>query len=251
MYFKITKDSIYGISGWFLATLFGIFLGLTCGSETVIVESEKAVIERTSLIVKNQHPTDSVLVYLTLNAGKMYVSDVNGIFGITSTKKTQGCFYLDAGDSVCYTSPKGKAFNGNISFWNAPVNCPYAGTTLYEFNLNNYLTDKYAQETVDISCLAGVTSFGSIDLKGGSLNWTDNVNPQNITHIQNDSLYKNTGISGVYPYGCTNCTNTDGAPVCDNNPPPFATPNTENICNVQRFAKGSGGTVTISYISKN
>ncbi len=256
---KITKYSIYGILGWIVASAFGITIGLACEENDSVnldvLESENSenvdeLIQTTVLCIKNENPVDCVLVYLTLNTGKMYVSDVNGIFGIKSSKKSQGSFYLAPEDSVSYVSPKGKAINGNVSFWSPPLNCPYVGTTLFEFNLNNYRTSRYAQETVDISCMAGVSCFGSIDMSGGLLSWTDNVHPESVTHIQNDSLYKNTGISGVFPYGCTNCTNTDGAPVCSDNQPAFATPNKQNICNVQRYAKGSGGSVTISYLKR-
>jgi hypothetical protein len=208
-------------------------------------ECESAI---TTLSVANTNQNDTVLVYLTINASEGYVSDVNGIFGITSDNKTQGSFYLNPNDTLTYSCPKDKAISGNISFWSPPLNCPYVGTTLYEFALNNEKIAVNSQETVDISCVAGVSSFGSISMSGGG-DWTDNFNKAPITLIENDSLYKNTGISGVFPFGCTNCVNQEGAPDCEGRPA-YATPNVNNICNVQRNAKNSGGTVVISYISK-
>ena len=45
-------------------------------------EAEKPAVEKTTILkVRNSHPTDTVLVYLTLSGGKGFVSDVNGVFG--------------------------------------------------------------------------------------------------------------------------------------------------------------------------
>jgi len=211
-------------------------IGSTADSTTTIVK------------VKNTNANDTVLVYLTIGDGSGYVTDVNGVFGIKSSNKLQGSFYLNPGDSVSYVCPKDKGISGNISFWNPPVNCPYPGITLYEFTINNKGTVVNAQETVDISCVAGVTSIGIIELSGGG-NWTDNHGNDSVTFFQNNTLGGNTNISGVFPYGCTNCVNQGGAPDCTGHPP-YSTPCTKNICNVQRNANNSGGTVTISYISK-
>lgn len=239
--FLVTLGVICIISMVFLC--FMLFSRLTVPADESIVDSKSTTV----LTVKNQNPNDTVEVYLTLNGGDGYVSDVNGIFGITSSNDTQGSFYLLPKDSVTYTAPVGKAFSGNISFWSPPLNCPFEGTTLFEFTLNNSLIDSNSQETIDISCVAGVTCIGSFDLNGGGA-WGDNYQSNDIKHFQNDSLYHNTGISGVFPYGCTNCINTEGAPVCNNSPSQFANPNLNKICNVQRNAKNSGGNVIISYI---
>ena len=221
-----------------------MFTGSLMGALLLTKSSQPEI---TSLEVKNLNTKDTVLVYLTLNDIKGFVNDVNGIFGIKSTNKLQGSFRINPNDSVSYSPPKGVGLSGNISFWNPPLNCP-EGQTLYEFSLNNYLTVSKAQETVDISCVAGVTDYGSIELKGGG-NWTDNVANDSVTSIKNKAMYRNGNISGVFPYGCTNCTNTNGAPDCKDHPN-YATPNKTNLCNVQRNAKESGGQVTISYISK-
>jgi hypothetical protein len=194
--------------------------------------------------------SDSVLVFLRLGVSDTsWVHDVNGIFGIHSSVTTQGSFWLQPNDTLSYTSTK--PIQGNISFWHEPNNCPYpdSAITLYEFTLNNLGTVVNAQETVDISCVAGVSSIGSITMQGGG-QWTDNFHPDSITKIQNSTLYNNSNTSGVFPYGCTNCINHDGAPDCEGHPK-YATENTHNICNVQRNASLSGGIVTITYIKKN
>jgi hypothetical protein len=200
----------------------------------------------TGLEITNTSRTDTVLVYLTLNSTSKFVNNVNGIFGITSTDTLQGNFYLDPLKTVSYTSTK--PLSGNVSFHQPPTNCPYIGTTLYEFTLNNAGTVSKAQETVDISCVAGVSSRGQILLTKGA-EWTDNVDKTPIKTIENLSLYHNTGISGVFPFGCTNCINTKGTPKCKATPT-FATPNTKNLCNVQRSADSSGGIVRITYIEE-
>lgn len=231
----------------FLRTVLVSFLGILLLCSYLILRPFmlKTDSNTTFLEVRNQHPTDTILTYLTLNGGDGFVSDVNGIFGITSTKDLQGSFYLLPNESKRYKSPEGLAISGNISFGRPPQNCPYAGTTLYEFNLNNKLTGVNAQETIDISCVAGVTTIGEIIAGGGTSKWTDN-HGKNITTIKNKCLYNNTGISGVFPYGCTNCVNTEGAADCKPRAA-YATPNTLNICNVQRNAKKNGGTVVICY----
>ena len=206
-------------------------------------EEQETLSSPTELLIHNPSTTDSLLVFLTLNIEDGWVNDVNGIFGISSTKKSQGSFYIKPTDTVSYTS--NKPFGANISFWKAPLNCPYPAPTLYEVTLNNAGTVPKAQETVDISCVAGVTTYGKFTLADGGT-WT-NGRGDTITSITNSSLYNNTGISGVYPFGCTNCVNTNGTPVCAG-APPYATPNSINICNVSRPATAHGGHVLLTYI---
>ena len=193
----------------------------------------------TLLRIKNSNP-DTVLVYLTLSGGKGWVSDVNGIFGIVSTyNNLQGSFMLAPNDSLDYTTPDSLGLSGNISFGYAPVNCP-VGITVYEFTLNNAGTVKYAQETAEISCVAGVNSLGKITLYEGGGKWEANPNYMDVREIHNDSIGKNSGLVGVFPYGCTNCTDTAGKPDCVTNP---EKPQSQSICNISRDANKSGGAV--------
>jgi hypothetical protein len=215
-----------------------------------IEPKKEEVLHNTTVLSVENLSKDTVLVYLTLNQSSGYINDVNGVFGIKSKNKKQGSFKLLPKETKTYTSPDGIALNGNIAFWDVPLNCPYVGATMFEFNLNNEQIKVNSQETVDISCVAGVNAYGEISIiQGVGGAWTDNIHSKPITNIKNKPLYKNTGISGVYPYGCTNCINTAGTPDCDGRPS-YATPNTKHICNVQRNAKNSGGTVTIGYIGK-
>ena len=104
-----------------------------CSDPEIKVKKEKS----TELLVVNE-TTDSVVVYLTLGADTNYVTNVNGIYGITTTG-LQGFFILAPHDTVSYTSqPKG--FSGNLSFNTPPLNCSTkqipTGINIFEFALN-------------------------------------------------------------------------------------------------------------------
>lgn len=219
---------------------FSVIIILIFGFKCISDNSSK---NQTTLQVYNSS-NDTILVYLTLDMnGINWVEDVNGIFGITSKNKSQGAFQLLPKQIVSYQSKK--AFSGNISFNNPPLNCPFPAPTLFEFCLNNKNTVSKSQETVDISCVYGVTSIGSITLNGGGV-WNSGQN-DTVTYIQNDVLYKNTGRKGVYPYGCTTCIGRSGMLPCSNKKK-YEKVNIKNICNVQRNSKNSGGIVKITYL---
>jgi hypothetical protein len=230
-----------------------IILGLCilgyCAIKTLDwIGEQQAIIKgdtyKTTLVVKNTY-TQPVLTYLTLGGCDNCLSDVNGVFGIT-TSGLQGSFTLQPGDSVYYTPPEGVAFEGNISFLAAPVNCP-VGTTLCEFVLNNYVyPDTMGQETVEISCVAGVSYIAKYTMKGGG-SWTATTGYENITCFWNDTIGANSGLVGVYPYGCDDCTTQSSqAPSCTigKNEPCQVLP----ICNISRNSMQCGGFVTIEYI---
>ncbi len=198
---------------------------------------------KTTLKIENLSK-DTITAYLTLDDnGKDWISDVNGIFGITSDEKLQGGVILAPNQVLSYTSDKPIA--GNISFNQLPLNCPFPAPTLFEFTLNNHGTVNKAQETSDISCVYGVTSIGKITFSGGGV-WNSGQNDTVYT-IQNDALYKNTGLKGVYPYGCTTCTGRSGMIDC-NNKKKYEKVNKKSICNIQRDASKNGGVVKISFI---
>lgn len=199
---------------------------------------------KTMLVIKNGNDTNSVLVYVTLGCPDTtkWQSNVNGMFGITATG-LQGAFYLAPGQQVSYTSKK--ALQGNVCFNSAPVNCPQK-VTVCEFCLNNAGTSKNAQETTEISCVSGVSFIASITLQGSK--WTANYpGYDTVTTIQNGPIGTNSGRVGVYPFGCDDCTMaTSGAPSCTQGK--NEVPQKHAICNVQRNARYSGGTVTITYL---
>jgi len=185
---------------------------------------------------------DCVLVYLTLSGypatDTVHVKNVHGIFGITDSGLV-GSFYLPSKDTVSYKSLKW--FSGNVSFGGQPINCFSAswptGVNPFEFNLNNN------QESIDISSIAGINCLLSVDLLGGP-KWLASPLYPDVRSFYNDSLYKNTGLVGVYPYGCTNCTDTAGRQPCQ---VPSETPNKNPICNPTRAAGVHGGKVIVTF----
>ena len=220
-----------------LAIVLSIFFGL------IFIINKTNSKDFTTIQIENLSD-NTITAYLTLNDNDAsWVSDVNGIFGIKSDEKLQGGVILIPKQILSYTSDKPIA--GNISFNDLPLNCPYPAPTLFEFTLNNYGTITKAQETTDISCVYGVTSIGKITYSGGGI-WNSGQN-DTIRKIQNGSIYKNTGLKGVYPYGCTTCTGRDGMVDC-NNKKRYEKVNKKAICNIQRDASESGGNVKISYI---
>lgn len=201
----------------------------------------------TELLVVNG--TDSsVVVYLTLGADTNYVTNVNGIYGITSNG-LQGSFILGANDTVSYTSICGKGFNGNLSFGGAPNNCPDTvafplGMNIFEFALNNNFAGiPNAQETIDISCVSGVNCKITCNISDKNWNAGDTTG---FTTIENSYLYSNTYRIGVFPFGCDSCTVIKNPPVCPNHKK-FAQPQSKNICNVQRNATLKGGKLYVVY----
>ena len=201
---------------------------------------------QTTLKVKNSSASD-VQVWLTLGNVDGFVTDVNGIFGITGTG-LQGSFTLKASEELEYTSEKG--ISGNLSFGTAPINCPTGtypnGVNIFEFCLNNSSQAGSPQETIDISAVAGVHSLLKATLSGGGT-WNAGTAHTEIASFENAELYSNTGLVGVFPYGCDNCTSSDNPPSCPGHPA-YETPQSEPICNIQRDATNSGGTVTVEFI---
>lgn len=186
---------------------------------------------------------DSVLVFLTLSGypdadSVLYVQNVNGIFGCTQTGLV-GSFWIPSQDTVSYTSSKW--FSGNVGFGTQPMNCTTTawptGSNPFEFNLNN------GQESIDISAMGGVNCILSVDLIGGP-QWQASPSYPDVRSFHNDSMWKNTGLIGVYPYGCTNCTNDQGKQACQT---PSEKPNSEPICTPTRSANVHGGQVLVKF----
>lgn len=206
--------------------------------EIVVTETESST---TQLSVTNS-TEDSVLVFLTLSGypanDTLHVKSVNNIFGIQDSGLV-GSFYLQAGDTVSYTSTKW--FSGNLGFGTQPINCTVTtwptGTNPFEFNLNNN------QESVDISAIGGVNCLLSVNLIGGPA-WAATPTHPDVRFFYNDSMWQNSDLIGVYPYGCTNCTNTQGKDSCQT---PNEKPNALPICNPTRAAYAHGGTVLVNF----
>lgn len=218
-------------------------------SQVQIVLTDSLQTENTTLAVTNQS-TDTVIVWLTLSVytdtmANYYVQNVNSIFGITGSGAV-GSFNLAPGDTLYYTSEL--AISGNLCFGTQALNCPSTqypeGTNIFEFCLNNNATGVMQQESTEISCISGVHSFLIGNLIGD--NWIVTTGLDTVRHFRNAILGSNSNIPGVFPTGCTNCTNQDGAQVCV---PAlqFDTPNTQPICIIQRPANENGGLVICTF----
>lgn len=194
----------------------------------------------------------AVLTYLTLGATPGCVQDVadltlGGGLRIHRLQPLMGCFELPPGGPVRVEAPAGFGLNGNSSFATPPLNCPCPdfpeGVNLAEFIINNGFQPG-GQETVDISCVCGANAF--LQIKLSAADWSTNGGAQAVTDFANETRYKNTGIPGVFPYGCDNCTSSDNPPSCVGQQPDQV--NALPICNVQRpAADNQGGSVRVIF----
>lgn len=203
--------------------------------------SDSLEISNTQLTVVNRSQ-DTVLMYLTLSgypsSDTVHVKNVHGIFGIPGFGLV-GSVNIPPYDSVSYTSTL--EFSGNISFGGQPINCfskewP-TGVNPFEFNLN------CDQESIDISAMGGVNCLLSVDLLYGPA-WQASPSYPDVRYFYNDSMWKNSNLVGVYPYGCTNCTNTEGKQACQT---PNEEPSEGPICNPTRAAQARGGRVVVKF----
>lgn len=191
---------------------------------------------------------DTVNVFLTLGSDTNYVTNVNGVFGITEVG-LKGYFTLLPNDTVSYQSPLNKGFNGNLSFGDYANNCPDTtvfplGMNIFEFALNNNFNGiPNAQETIDISCVSGVNCKIGCNFSQNNWNAGDTVG---FTSIENSYLYDNVGRIGVFPFGCDSCTVIKNPPICPNHKK-FSQPQSKSICNVQRNATLKGGKLYVIY----
>jgi hypothetical protein len=216
-----------------------------------ILSCNKSVTQSQTEMLLTNESKDSVKVVITLGSGldTMWIQDVYNMFGY-SEHGTQAIFDLAPNDTLTFTPSK--AIQGNISFLTKPFQCDskypsVTGSNIMEFCLNNNGTVTNAQETVEISCVPGVTYIGKMHLVDGGI-WTAN-NPgyDTVKVIQNGNFGENTGRVGVYPVGCDNCTEqTSNAPKCTIGK--GEQPQSKPICNVQRNAELKGGKVIFSYI---
>jgi len=196
---------------------------------------------RTQLQIFNA--TDSaVTVWITLGATEGCIQNCKAIPYVTdSLAPLVGSFVLRANDSTIVWSPDSLGFNGNISFNTQPINCATKefpnGVNMFEFIINNYFQAGNPQETVDISCVAGTSCIILCNLTGGNP-WNAGSNYDSIRDIKNSLDNKNSGLIGVFPFGCDTCTGAKNPPSCDS---VSTDKQTESICTVQRNAVGAGG----------
>ena len=201
---------------------------------------------QTQLQITNS-TTDSVVVYFTLGAesNNTTLADLSSFVTPVTGNTLQGYFTLGPNASQSYTPAVGTALIGNLCFGGPPINCPN-GSFPNAVNLFEFALDLGSgQETIDISCVAGVNATLSVALSGGG-GWNAGGTQPSVTSFQNGAIGTNTGRVGVYPVSCDICTASQAPPICT--PPVQAeTPQSEAICNVQRDASSSGGTVAVSF----
>lgn len=221
--------------------LFAICFAVMVSIIAVKIFDYKPTTTQTLLVVKNSS-NDTIKVWLTLDNDTNFVTDVNGIFGISDTG-LQGYFILYPDSFVNYTG----TISGNICFGSQPINCPDSvyktGVNLFEFTLNNTYNSNN-QEAIDISCVSGVNSIGTFITTGGG-SWI--AYDTTIQTFSNSTIFNNTNRYGVYPYMCDVCIASDNPPIC--NDTTIIKPNINPICNVQRPISERGGVVAIDFIN--
>ena len=207
--------------------------------------------------------SEDVTVFLTLGATPGCLQDVSKVPWIKNVLNSlQGSFILPQHSSIAAFAPKDMGFNGNLSFGTTPQNCPTPsfpkGVNLFEFIVNNAFQGANAQETVNISCVAGINAWIAAMLceiledhggKGATLPWNAGPGYPDVGHFENGPFGTNTGRVGVFPVGCDDCTASVSPPQCANKLP-YEKPQSEAICTVQRNASGSGGLVIVEYYGK-
>lgn len=233
----------------FVNILLMLFASSSCNTTNEYYETTTPVPDPITLSVSNAS-LDTVDVWLTLSVfedsttASKYVQQVDGIFGMTGSEPF-GSFKVAPGDTLSYTP--GKAISGNLCFGTQPLNCPNDlwphATNIFEFALNNNLAPA-SQETVEISCVSGVNSLMEGYLVGPG--WTVTTGIDTVRRFENGPFGDNRKRYGVFPTGCTDCTDQDGAPSCAF-PLPFEKPNTSKICLLQRPATIGGGKVYCTF----
>lgn len=192
-----------------------------------------------------------VTVWLTLGATPGCLQDVSKVPFITKVyNDLAGSFVLQPAGLTKPFAPENLGFNGNLSFNTPPLNCPTRqlpnGVNLFEFILNNGFQAGNPQETIDISCVAGVNCLLKVQLLGGPV-WNAGSTQPKVVSFANGKMQTNSGRVGVFPYGCDNCTASVSPPVCPGHPP-YEQPQAQPICNVQRNAKKPGGLVKVGFL---
>ena len=209
---------------------------------------------QTTLKITNRSGAE-VKVYLTLGAAAGCVQDIKAIPLVTHpVNRLQGWFVLPHGATKTYAPPHGQGISGNFAFGSPPLNCPTdeyrKGVNLAEFILNNSFQGSGAQETIDISCVAGANALIAFAMSGGA-RWNAGSSHPAVSQFANKPLGQNTGLVGVFPCGCDNCTSRakPPQPSCPKSPPPPAYEHFQSqpICNVQRDAANSGGDVEVIF----
>ncbi|NDQ58579.1 MAG: hypothetical protein GZ088_16045 [Acidipila sp.] len=213
---------------------------------------------KTEITLRNKSSRD-VTVYLTLGATPGCLQDVSKVPWIDMVLSSlRGYFVLPAKKAVVAYAPDGMGFNGNFCFGGPPINCPtpqfHNGVNLVEWIINNAFQAGNPQETVNISCVAGVNAkvcvlLAEIAAKHGQVPpnpWNAGPSHPNVGEFENGPIGTNTGRVGVFPVGCDDCTASVSPPACTNSPT-YERPQSNAICTVQRDADANGGLIIVEY----
>jgi len=257
---KETNEMVIKSSDWkitaailILAALITIGIWYTC-KKVVPVTPEPEISINTLMQIRNDSE-DSVLVYVTLGMTPGCIHNVSMIPYVTDSvsgqRGLQGTFILAPGDNTISWAPDSLGYNGVISFNHAPDNCSAPsytnGLNQFEFIINNAFQGPGAQETIDISCVHGVNCVIRVNLSSECNTWNAGPTFPSVQGFANTMDRSQIGTPGVYPYGCDTCTGSKTPPSCIQLPQPHQK---NAICNVQRDATLSGGTVYVIYLAK-
>jgi hypothetical protein len=108
----------------------------------------------------------------------------------------------------------------------------------------------HAQLIIGVFTSATADALIGFEMTGGG-KWNAGSSQPDVAGFANKALGRNTGLVGVFPCGCDNCTSRDKPPQpsCPASPAPprFEECQADPICNVQRDANGSGGSVEVIF----
>jgi hypothetical protein len=235
----------------------GLCIALLVGAYFLLPNSQKGKLPEPTLsdtvtYLRIINASDSaVTTYITLGTTPGCLQHANQIPFVSDTiGALVGSFILKSHDSTIAYAPAGLGLNGNLSFSSQPINCTTpqfpSGVNIFEFILNNAFQPGNPQQTIDISCVAGVNCFIKCTLSGSNP-WNGSSAYPAVTKFYNGDITHNIGHVGVYPFGCDSCTTRSKlAPACDTI---HSDHQNSQICNVQRNAKPyAGGIVRVIYL---
>ena len=131
------------------------------------------------------------------------------------------------GRQAAYASPQGQGISGNFAFGSPPLNCP----TGQQFSrVRRAGNDRHQL------CRRGQCS-DAFSMSGGG-RWNAGSSQPAVSQFASKPLKQNTGLVGVFPRGCDNCTSRANPPQ-----PAYEDCQSQPVCKVQRDATNSGGDV--------
>ncbi len=259
-----------------------LFFGVVGGSPTGPLASAATTGTGTAsiLTITNAYP-QPVTFFMQLQpiAGCTAATDVQAVFPtmsyVYSGNTTLGYVVLSAisqgGTTLTssYTGPLSANFSVGAFNQLCPTNLFKNGVNLAETTLNNSCQGANAQETLDISLVNGLNAVFRWTVGGTKFSTVTNSAGKPTPTVVYTSKFENSPnfngnfkLAGVFPYGCTNCTNNAGVSTCpspgfpqppatswNQNPRPYGACNAATFlgCNFSRNASSSGGSIQCTY----